>query len=292
MITITPNPNDSNHSFHAVAEPFLQADGLPFADVLTAESIERVFRDHGALFGQDDIFSTQIVLWAFLGQALRDGKGASCAAAVEDIATHMCQSDRPAPCGDTGDYCRARAKLDLPAVSNLTIDTALRLEADAPEAWLWKGHHAKLIDGFTFTMPDTPDNQEAFPQLTSQAPGVGFPIARVCTIQSLATAAVCNIAIGPYAGKETGESALLRSMLESFDEEDVAVFDRCCCSFMMIALFQQRHVHVCARLHQGRKSDFRRGRRLGKYDHLITWTRPKRPTSQRSKATIARIRRT
>jgi len=277
MITITPSPNDSNHSFRAVADPFLQVDGLPFADVLTAESVEQAFRDHNALFGQDHLYSTPIVLWGFLGQALRDGKGASCAAAVENIATHMCQSDRPTPCGDTGDYCRARAKLDLSAVSHLTTDTARRLEADAPEAWLWKGHHAKLVDGFTFTMPDTPENQKAFPQQASQAPGIGFPIARACTVQSLATAAVCNIAIGPYAGKETGESALLRSQLGSFDPDDVAVFDRYCCSFMMIAQFQQRDVHVCARLHQCRKSDFRRGRRLGKYDHLITWTRPARP---------------
>ena len=275
--TLTPNPTDSNHSFDAVAESFLQADGLPFADVLTAESIEQVFSDRDALFGQDDIFSTQIVLWAFLGQALRDGKGASCAAAVEDIATHMCQSDRPAPSGDTGDYCRARAKLDVAAVRHVTTDTARRLEADAPEPWLWKGRHAKLVDGFTFTLPDTPENQEAFPQQTSQAPGVGFPIARACTVQSLATAAVCDVAIGPYAGKETSESALLRGMLDAFDGGDVAVFDRYYCSFMMIALFQQRRLHVCTRLHQCRHSDFRRGRRLGKYDHLITWTRPERP---------------
>jgi putative transposase len=277
MTTLPSSPAGGNHSFRAVAAPFLQADGLPFADVLTAESIEQVFTDHDALFGQDDIFSTPIVLWAFLGQALRDSKGASCAAAVENISTYMNQSDRLAPCGDTGDYCRARAKLDQQAVQHLTTDTARRLEADVPEAWLWKGRHAKLVDGFTFTMPDTAKNQQAFPQQSSQAPGVGFPIARACTIQSLATAAVCNLAIGPYAGKETGESALLRSQLGSFDPEDVAVFDRCCCSFMMIALFLQRSVNVCTRLHQCRKDDFRRGRRLGRYDHLITWTRPARP---------------
>ena len=277
ITTLTPNPTASNHSFDAVAEPFLQADGLPFADALSAESIEQVFRDRDALFGQDDIFSTPIVLWAFLGQALRDSKGASCAAAVENITTYMNQSDRPAPCGDTGDYCRARAKLDLTAVRRLTSDTARRLEADVPEEWLWKGRHAKLVDGFTFTMPDTPKNQQAYPQQRSQAPGVGLPIARCCTVQSLATAAVCDLAVGPYAGKETGESALLRSLLGAFDGDDVAVFDRCCCSFMMIALFLQRSVHVCTRLHQCRKADFRRGRRLGKYDHLITWTRPTRP---------------
>ena len=277
MTTITPNPNDRNQSFRAVAQPFLQANGLPFADVLTAESIEKAFRDRDALFGQGHLYSTPIVLWGFLAQALQDSKGASCAAAVENIATYMNQSDLPVPCGDTGDYCRARAKLDQSAVQHLTADTARRLEADVPEAWLWKGHHAKLIDGFTFTMPDTATNQQAFPQQSSQAPGVGFPIARACTVQSLATAAVCNLAIGPYAGKETGESALLRSLLGSFDGDDVAVFDRCCCSFMMIALFQHGHVHVCTRLHQRRKSDFRRGRRLGKDDHLMTWTRPTCP---------------
>ena len=97
MITITPESVDHHHSFHAVAESFLQADGLPFADVLSAQSIEQIFRQHDALFGQEDIFSTQIVLWAFLAQALQDGKGASCAAAVEDIATYMHQTDQPSP---------------------------------------------------------------------------------------------------------------------------------------------------------------------------------------------------
>lgn len=277
MNTITPDPVDHHHSFHAVAESFLQADGLPFSDVLSAESIEKVFRQRGAMFGQEDIFSTQIVLWAFLAQALQDGKGASCAAAVEDIATYMHQTDQPAPCGDTGDYCRARAKLDLPALRGLTTDAARQLEADARDAWLWKSRHAKLVDGFTFTMPDTPANQEVFPQQTQQAPGVGFPIARACTIQSLATAAVCDVAIGPYSGKETGETALLRGMLESFDQGDLVVFDRYYCSFMMIAILQQRGLDVCTRLHQGRSCDFRRGRRLGACDHLIAWTRPERP---------------
>ena len=277
MITITPNSADHHHSFHAVAESFLQADGLPFADVLSAGSIEQVFRQRSALFGQEDIFSTQIVLWAFLAQALQDGKGASCAAAVEDIATYMHQTSQPAPCGDTGDYCRARAKLDLRALRRLTTDASRQLEAGAEDAWLWKSRHAKLVDGFTFTMPDTPANQEAFPQQTQQAPGVGFPIARACTIQSLATAAVCDMAIGPYSGKETGEPALLRGMLESFDQGDLVVFDRYYCSFMMIAMLQRRGLEVCARLHQRRGCDFRRGRRLGAYDHLIAWTRPERP---------------
>jgi hypothetical protein len=65
--------------------------------------------------------------------------------------------------------------------------------------------------------------------------------------------------------------------LGSFEAGDVAVMDRFYCSFMMIAQLLQQDVQVCARMHQRRHVDFRRGRRLGKYDHLIVWTKPARP---------------
>ena len=86
-----------------------------------------------------------------------------------------------------------------------------------------------------------------------------------------------DMAIGPYQGKQTGENYLLRGMLATFDEGDVVVFDRYYCSFMMLAMLSLRGVQSCARLHQGRPIDFRRGRRLGTDDHLITWTRPAKP---------------
>jgi hypothetical protein len=82
---------------------------------------------------------------------------------------------------------------------------AAETEAAAEADWLWKGKHAKLIDGFTFTMPDTAKNQAEYPQQKSQKPGVGLPIARVVAILSLATACVMDAALGPYAGKQTGE---------------------------------------------------------------------------------------
>jgi len=277
MVTVATHRRDHKNRFDTVAEPFLQGEGLPFSNVLDAEWIQRIFSEEDALFAQDDIFSTDITLWAFLAQALRDGKGAACSAAVAEIATYMLQTGQRCPAGDTGDYCRARAKLSLPALQRLVVESAEQLEREADECWLFNGLHAKLVDGFTFTMPDTPDNQEAFPQLRTQRAGTGFPIARCCTVVSLATACVCDLAIGPYEGKETGESALLRDMLEAFDEGDVAVFDRYYCSFMMLAMLSLRGVHACTRLHQRRISDFRRGRRLGPDDHLITWDRPKRP---------------
>lgn len=277
MTSLSTPPTRGKNTFTVIADSFLHDPGLPFASVLDAASIQRVFREEEALFAQEDIFSTEIVLWAFLAQVLRDGKGVACSSAVADIATYLLQTGQRPPSGDTGDYCRARAKLKLTPLQRLVREVSRLLEDRVAATWLWKGLHAKLVDGFTFTMPDTPENQAAFPQLRAQRPGVGFPLARACVVLSLATAGVCDAALGPYEGKETGETALLRKLLGTFDAQDVVVFDRYYCSFMMLALLSRQGVHVCARLHRCRRSDFRRGRRLGAGDHLITWTRPQRP---------------
>lgn len=274
-----PNSSpSSSSSFQKVVDAFLGGEGLPFAELLSADRIQQVFAKHDCLFGLHGIYGTAIVVWAFLSQVLRDGKEASCQAAVARIVSYRHQQGLMVPTEDTGDYCRARAKLSEAALCELSCEVAEELEQAAKPEWLWKGkHHAKLIDGFTFTMPDTPKNQTRYPQQKAQQPGIGLPIARVVTILSLATAAVMDLALGPYQGKETGESALLRSMRGSLAAGDIAVMDRYYCSFMMIALLLQQGTNTCARKHHLRHSDFRRGRRLGKYDHLIIWTRPQRP---------------
>jgi putative transposase len=176
---------------------------------------------------------------------------------VADIGTHCQQMNLLVPSGNTGDYCRARAKLSWTALRRLVAQTAQNIEQEADPSWLWHGLHAKLVDGFTFTMMDTPANQGAFPQAKTQAPGVGLPVAWACAILSLATAAIQDIAVGPYGGKETGETALLRSLLDDLHEGDLVVFDRYFCSYMMLALLQGRSVQACTRLHHCRPHDFR-----------------------------------
>jgi hypothetical protein len=262
--------------FRRIAEAFLSQPGLPFAGLLSATRIEQVFARHGNLFG-GPVYTTAIMVWSFLGQVLRDGKEASCQAAVARVVAHQQHTGGATPTSDTGDYCRARAKLSEPALRAPAVEIGAEVEQQAKPAWLWKGRHAKLVDGFTFTMPDTPANQATYPQHTAQKSGVGFPIARACAIVSLATACILDLAVGPYSGKETSETALLRSLLGSFSAGDLLVADRYYCSFLMIALLCQGKIDVCARLHQRRTADFRRGRRLGPDDHLITWTKPPRP---------------
>ena len=275
--SIPESSRGRSSSFVEIASVFLQAGALPFGSILSATDIRSVFEKHDGMFG-GSVYTTATVLWAFLGQVLQDGKMAACQAAVSSISSFQLLRRLAVPSPDTGDYCRARAKLKEDALHELATTVSQGAEDQAEDAWLFHSRHAKLIDGLTFVMPDTPKNQAAYPQQKGQAAGCGFPIARCVAVISLATACVMDLAIGAYSGKLTGENALLRQLLGCFKPRDIAVMDRYYCSYMMIALLLNQQVDVCCTKHHARKkSDFRRGKRLGKYDHLIIWQRPQRP---------------
>src|SRR4029077_6264684 len=129
-------------------------------------------------------------------------------------------------------------------------------------------------DGTTVLMPDTPRNQAVYPQAKTQAPGVGFPIARILVVFSLAVGTVLEAALGPYQGKQTSELALLRQIITAFQPGDIFLADRFFCSYWVIAALLSRGVDVVVRLHQRRQVDFRRGRRLGREDHIVAWPKP------------------
>ena len=83
--------------------------------------------------------------------------------------------------------------------------------------------------------------------------------------------------MGPYKGKETGEPALFREMLDALKAGDVVVGDRCFGSYFMLAELSRRGIDGAFRMHQRRKCDFRRGRILGRDDHVVEWIEPARP---------------
>ncbi|HMO15989.1 MAG TPA: hypothetical protein PKD64_19720 [Pirellulaceae bacterium] len=176
MATGIPNScRRDSRSFQKIVDAFLTSDGLPFAEILSAERIERIFVKHGGLFGLHGVYTTAIMVWSFLSQVLRDGKEASCQAAVARVVSYCEVQGIASPTEDTGDYCRARAKLSASALRDLSCEVAEELQQAAEPRWLWKNkHHAKLIDGFTFTMPDTPKNQAKYLQQKGQATGVGL----------------------------------------------------------------------------------------------------------------------
>jgi putative transposase len=274
MPSLTENGPEFN--FHNALAPFAQGADLPFAEVLTEADVRQIFDDEQVQFGRlrHAFWTPALTLWAFLWQVLSPDK--SCRQAVANVALALALAGEPSDL-DTGLYCRARAKLTASALRRLAVRLGQRLEAATPEAWLWKGRHVKVVDGSTSQLADTEANQRAFPQQRRQKKGLGFPLIRWVALVSLATAVVQGFAYGPYAGKETGETALFRELLEYLQGGDVVLADRYYCSYFLVALLQSLGVDVVMRLHQRRKYDFRRGQRLGAGDHIVEWIKPQRP---------------
>src|ERR1017187_10151189 len=216
--------------FRLVLASFLQNDGLPFSDVLPEEAIERAFEEEGVpLWAADEeedaVYTPPVALWAFLSQMLHKGEQRSCAAAVARVLVLLAASGREPCSSNTGAYCRDRAKLPEPVIRRLTLRMAKGCEQAAPSQWLWHGRHVKLVDGTTVSMPDTEANQAEYPQNPVQEEGIGFPITRMVMLFSLATGMLCDIAMGPYQGKETGEPALFRELLGRLEADDIVLGD-------------------------------------------------------------------
>jgi putative transposase len=256
-----------------------------------SDTIHAVFKKHNALFGENNgaVFNTAITLWAFTTQLLCDGKQRSCSATVSRVIAYCKHTNRKMPSVDTGNYCSARGKLSPDAIRELVRAVDVNTRNSIPEEMLWHGRHVKLVDGFSVTMPATDENLEAFPHPKTQKEGVGLPIVRACTVTSLATGCVVDAAYGPYMGKETGETALLREMLSSFGEGDISVLDRHYSSYSDIAILKQRGVDVCTRMHQRRKYGAIGQPINGDQDDmLVRWHRQQRPAWM-SEATYATI---
>jgi putative transposase len=270
-------PSSPCRSFQAALGPFLAEEGLPFADILPAAQVQQACAAEGVRFGTSAraVYNPAVTLWAFLSQVL--GAAKSCRAAALRVLVLTVVLERGPCSADTGMYCRARAKLPVALLRRLTYDAADQVEAAVPGHWLWKGRHVHLVDGTTVTAPDTPGNQAAYPQPPTQKPGLGFPLIRLVVLLSLTTALLGGLAVGPYEGKQSGEPALLRSLLDRLRPGSVLLADRHYCSYFLVALLVGRGVDVVFRMHQRRDVDFRRGRRLGPDDHIVRWQRPARP---------------
>jgi putative transposase len=289
-MSFTPTSVRADRSIDLVRESLLQGAGLPFADALTSEQIEQAFDAEGVSFGDDDsesnagldddggiVYTMGVTLWAIVSQALFTGVQRSCRAAVQRVAVYYALLGVDVSSTNTGAYCRARAKVTEGVVRRLTEGVAERCEAAVPEGWRWRGFRALVVDGTTFSMPDTPQNQAEYPQSTSQAEGLGFPILRAVAVTSFATGMVLGLALGPYSGKETGETALFRTLFDKLRPGDLVLADRFYGGWFMLALLQELGVEFVTRLNQLREADFSKGKRLGKGDHIATWPKPDRP---------------
>src|SRR5215469_2865273 len=255
---------------------FLQDGDLPFTDVLTEPVIAQAL---AALTGWlDRIFPPLVTLWVFLGQVLSADH--SCRAAVARLLAHRLARGQGRCSARTGAYCQARKRLPEAFFADVACSVGRRLDDQAERRWLWQGRRVYLFDGTTVTMPDTPENQAAYPQVYNQKPGLGFPIARLGALISLACGAVVNLGFCPYAGKGQGEVSLLRRLWDCLRPGDILLTDALLANWANLVMLQERGLGLVGRLNKAhRKADFRRGKRLGQEDHIVQW---RKPTSIRS----------
>lgn len=257
----------------AVAEA-RKSGNLCFASLLSEHRIDQVFGAARALW-QGWIYTPAVTVWVFLAQCL--SRDHSCRDAVAQlIAWRVACGLRPCS-ADTGAYCTAREELPEEACRQLVRDTGRSVAEAAPPAWLWLGRNVVVGDGSTITMADTAANQAEYPQMASQRPGCGFPIARMVVLFSLTVGTVLEAALGRYQGKRTGENSLFRTLHDALRAGDVFLADRCFSGWCDVALLQRRGVDVVLRKPHMRATDFRTGRRLGKDDHLVVWPKVERP---------------
>lgn len=210
------------------------------------------------------------VFWTFLWQVAQ--AGASCREAIRQAQSLCRLQAQPVPPNPTSPYCQARAQLPLERLDTIHSTIVEEAEAGLAAHDLWCGHHVRVVDGTTVTLPDTPKNQQAYPQQSVQKPGCGFPILRLVSLFSLATGLIGAWASGNW---HQHELMLLQQLWEQLRPNEVLLADRGFCGWGLLAQCRQRGIHAVFRLRGSRRSDWRRGRRLGPDQRLVVWVKPR-----------------
>ncbi len=266
------------HQQHRARHLASSADAYAFFNLLTSpelfEQVESLLPDH-----RERLFPPTETLSMFMAQAMSADR--SCQRAVNELAIKQLHAGLK-PCSThTGGYCRARKRLPVEMVSSLVRSTGNLISDSSARAGLWMGRPVRLVDGTTVAMSDTAANQAAYPQSRGQKPGLGFPICRLVGIVCLSSGAVLNAALGRLRGKGGDEQTLLRSMLDTLNPGDVLLGDAYFATYFLLCELQRRGIDGVFEQYGARRrsTDFRRGKRLGTHDHLITLDKPcKRPS--------------
>jgi len=258
--------------FWLVREKFARDEGLPFGRLLTRNYVLSVLADEGHKY-RNRTFCPLVTLWGWLSQCLSQDKSLN--EAVSRILANRVATGLPPCSASSAGYTKARTRFPASAMIRMAKEIGRNVHDSARQPWNWRGREVFLADGTGFTMPDTIENQLAYPQMSQSKPGLGFPIMRAVAIISLATGAVVDLAFAKYRGKGTGELSLLRSMMSSLSRGSVLVADRYYPTYFTVAELQRSGVDIVSISHVSRETNFNEGEVLGPSDHIVEWQRPK-----------------
>jgi hypothetical protein len=219
------------------------------------------------------VFSPVTTLWGFLSQVLSDDQ--SCPDAVTRIIAHRAANGLRTCSPNTASYWNARGRLPTGVLCTLAKRTARELQAGTAEECKGNRRNVFIADGSHIWMPDTPENRAVYPQPVVQEPGIGFPLARVAVLLSLATGACHDLAIAPYAGKGTGETTLLRRMYGTLSPGDVILADALFDNYFLACELRWLGVDLVARVQAERVGS--RTVESRPDGDVILWRRPNKP---------------
>ena len=184
-----------------------QLDDIGIFSLISDPCFADTFAEHVPSY-RNRLYTPARTLAMFVSQVLSDDR--SCQRVVNEHVARCAARDELVPSSSTGAYSDARQRLPTRLVRALGERVAHvarhrcgALDDTAP---------VLLIDGTGVSMPDTADNQAEFPQSASQAPGCGFPQARMTALVCATSGAVVDSVVGAARGKGSGESAALRAM--------------------------------------------------------------------------------
>lgn len=108
-------------------------------------------------------------LTLFMHQAISENK--SCRnALISDARDQIALGHEPGET-DNGAYCKARQRLTEESIKALLNQAGENLDGASPESWLWHDRRVVITDGSTLSMPDSLENQKAYPQPSGQKKG-------------------------------------------------------------------------------------------------------------------------
>ena len=259
-------------SLDDVRARFAQNEGLPFADIVTEANILDVLNEHDVQF-RDRVFNPVTTIWGFLSQVFSEDH--SCRDTVSRIIAHRAANGETVCSPNTASYCKARSRIPTDVLRTLATRTAEELQASAAGEWKWNDRSVFIVDGSTVSMPDTVENQTVYPQPPSQKPGIGFPLARIAVLLSLATGACHDLSIAAYSGKGTGEANLFRRMYDTLKPGDVVLADALFDDYFIACELCDRAIDLVAHAQHERTGSWVAESRLD--SDIIVWQRPNKP---------------
>ena len=217
---------------------------------------------------RDRVLCLRLTCECFIWQMLNPKT--SCREVVRQLQA-LCRLAGWAPVDEnTSAYVQARQRLPQERLEKIRQATAVTADSRVGDLGLLQGRPIKVVDGSTTQLADTPENQQDYPQPSTQKKGCGFPVMKLAVLFSLASGAILHVVSGNLHWHDL---RLFRQMWDYLKSGDILLGDRAYGEYSTLAGLKQRGVDVIARMHQRRKADFRKSRRLGKNDGLFTWKR-------------------